>query len=65
MFYGCQGLLDSEETKLRSSDYEASQSEDKNSRVVLVLHFAWKLVPAAIFSALDISRFLGVIFYDR
>ena len=42
--------------ELRSSNQEASPSADKNTRVILVPCCAWKCVPAAISSGVDISE---------
>ena len=49
MFSGCTVLPDSKETKLGSSDKQASQSAGKNTKAVLVPCCAWKCVPTAIF----------------
>ena len=59
MFSGCNGPPDSKETKLASSDTEASPSAGKNSTVVLVPCSHMKCVPTAISSAVDISEVLG------
>ena len=40
-------------------------SADKNTGIVLVPCHAWKCVPAAIYSGVDISEVLGAICYDR
>ena len=50
---------DSKETKLESSDQEASPSAGKNTRIVLVPCRAWKCVPTAISGGVDISEVLG------
>ena len=47
---------DSKETKLGRSDKEVSPSAGKNSGVVLVPCHAWKCVPTAISSGVDISK---------
>ena len=53
------------ETKLGSSNQEASASVGKNSRVVLVPYHAWKCVPTAISGVVHIFKSLGVICFDR
>ena len=50
---------DSKETKLGSSDPEASPSVGKNSGVVLVKCSAWKCVPTANSGGVDISEVPG------
>ena len=50
-------------TELGSSDQEASPSAGKNTMVVLVPCCAWKCVPSAISSDVDISEVPGVIFF--
>ena len=57
MFSGCSVLPDSKQTKLGSSDQEASA--DKSTRTVLVPCPAWKCVPTAISSGVDISKVPG------
>ena len=47
---------DSKETEHGSSDQEASPLAGKNTRVVLVSCRAWKCVPTAISSGVDISE---------
>ena len=54
MFSGCTVPPDSKETELGSSDQEASPSAGKNTGIVLVPCHAWKCVPTAIFSGVDI-----------
>ena len=54
MFSGCTVLPDSKETELGSSDQEASPSASKNTRIVLVPCQAWKCVPTAISSGVNI-----------
>ena len=58
-FSGCTVLPDSKETELGSSDQETSPSTSKNSEVVLVPCHAWKCVPTAIPSGVDISEVPG------
>ena len=55
MFSGCTVPPDSKETKLRSSDQEASQSAGKNTGAVLVPCRTWKSFTTAIFGGVDIS----------
>ena len=55
MFSGCTVLPDSKETKLGSSDQEASPSAGKNTRIVLVPCRTWKCVPTTISGGVDIS----------
>ena len=62
MFSGCTVPPDSKETKLGSSDQEASPSAGKNTRVVLVPFRAWKCVPTAISGGVDIYEVLGCHF---
>ena len=57
MFSGCSVLPDSKQTKLGSSDQEASA--DKSTGTVLVPCPAWKCVPTAISSGVDISKVPG------
>ena len=59
MFSGCTVLPDSKETKLGSSDQEASPSAGKITRIVLVPCHAWKCVPRAIYGGMDISEVPG------
>ena len=56
MFSGCTVPPDSKETKLGSSDQEASPSAGENTRVVLVPCHAWKCVPTAISGGVDIFQ---------
>ena len=44
------------ETKLGSSDQEASPSVGKNTKIVLVPCCAWKCVPMAVFGGVDVSK---------
>ena len=55
----CPVPCDSMETGLGSSDQEVSASAGKNTRVILVPYCAWKCVPTAISSDVDISEVLG------
>ena len=59
MYSGCTVLPDSKETKCGSSDQEASPSESKNAKVVLLPCCGWKFVPTAISSSVDISNVPG------
>ena len=59
MFSGCTVPPDSKETELGSSNQEASPSVGKNTSVVLVECWAWKCVPTAISSGVDISKVPG------
>ena len=59
MFSGCTVPPDSKETKLGSSDQEASPSAGKNTGIVLVSCRAWKCVPTTISGGVDISEVLG------
>ena len=56
MLSGCTVLPDSKETKLGSSDQEASPSTGKNAWIVLVPCHAWKSVPTAMSGGVDISE---------
>ena len=58
MFSGCTLPSDSKETKLGSSDQEASPSAGKNTGVVLA-SCAWKCIPTAICGGVDISEVPG------
>ena len=49
-------MPDSRETKLGISNQEASGSEGKNSRVVLVPRHVWKCVPTAFSCGVHISE---------
>ena len=53
---------DTKETKLGSSDQEASPSAGKNTGIVLVPCRAWKCVPTAISGSVDISEVPGCHF---
>ena len=59
MFSGCTVLPDSKETKLRSSNQEASPLGGKNTEVVLVPYHPWKSFPTAIIGGTDISEVPG------
>ena len=60
MCSGCTVPSDSKETKLGSSDQEASPSEGKTTRIVLVPCRAWKCVPTVpISGGVDISEVPG------
>ena len=59
MFSGCTVPPDSKETKLGSSNKEASPSAGKNTGVVLLSCHAWKCVPTAIFGGVNISEVAG------
>ena len=59
MFSGCTVPPDSKETKLGSTDQEASPSAGKNTGVVLVPCHAWKCVPTAISGGVDVSEVHG------
>ena len=59
MFSGCTLLSDSKEMKPGSSEQEASPSAGKNTRIVLVPCCAWKCVPTAIYSGVDIFEIPG------
>ena len=48
MFSGSTVLRDNKETKLGSSDQEASPPAGKNTKVVLVPCHIWECVPTAI-----------------
>ena len=56
---GCTVLPDSRETKLGSSDQEASPSAGKYTRIVLGPCGAWKCVPTAISVGVDIFEIPG------
>ena len=59
MFSGCTVPPNSKETKLGSSDQEASQSAGKKTGIVLVPCRAWNCVPTAISGGVDISEVPG------
>ena len=65
MFSGCTVPSDSKETKLGSSDQEASPSAGKYTGVVLVPCCAWKCVPTAISVGVDISEVFGCHFLQK
>ena len=50
---------DSKETELGSSNQEASPSASKNTGIIWVPCCAWKCVPTAVSSGMDISEVLG------
>ena len=62
MFSGCTVLLDSKETKLGSSNQEASPSAVKNTRIVLVPCCPWRCVPTALSGGVDICEAPGCHF---
>ena len=49
---------DSKETKLGIGNQEASPAAGKNTSLILVPSHAWKCVPTAISSVMDISKVL-------
>ena len=59
MFSGCNVPPDGKETKLESSDQEASPSAGKNTGIVLLPCRAWECVPTAISGGVDISEVPG------
>ena len=59
MFFGCTAPPDSKETKIGSSNQEASPSAGENTKVTLKPCHAWKCVPTAISGDVDISEFPG------
>ena len=59
MFSGCTVPPDSKETKLGSSNQEASPSVGKNTRVVLVPCSRMEVRPTAISGGMDISEIHG------
>ena len=59
MFSGCTVLPDSKETKIGSSNQEASPSAGKNTGIVLVPCRARKCVPTAIYGGVDIFEVPG------
>ena len=59
MFSSCTVVPDSKKTELGSSNQETSPSAGKNTRILLVLCHAWKCVPTAISSGVDISKVPG------
>ena len=59
MFSGCTVPPDNKETKLGSSNQEASPSAGENTGIVLVPSHACKCVPAAIFGGVNISEVAG------
>ena len=52
----CTVLPDSKETKLGSSNQEASPSAGKNTGIHLVPCCTWKCVPTAISNGVDVSE---------
>ena len=56
MFSGCTVPPDSKETKLGSSDQEASPSAGKNTGIVLVPCRVRKCAPMAISGGVDVSE---------
>ena len=65
MFSSCTVPPDSKETKLGSSNQEASLSADKNIGIALVSCCSWKCIPAAISGGVHISEVPDFICYDR
>ena len=65
MFFGCTVLCDSKETEIGSSNQEASPSVVKNTRIVLVLCYAWNFVPTAISGGVDISEVPGCHLFQQ
>ena len=59
MFSGCTGPPNSKETKLESSNQEASSLAGKNTKIVLVQYGAWMCVPTAISGGVDINEVPG------
>ena len=59
MFSGCTVPPDSKETKLGSSDQEASPLAGKNTGIVLVPCHTLKCVPIATSGGVDISKVPG------
>ena len=59
MLSGCTVLLDSKETKLGSSDLEASSPAGENTGIVLVPCCTWRCVPTIISGGVDISEQAG------
>ena len=56
MFFSCTVSPNSKEIEIRSSDQETFLSADENTGVVLVPSCAYKYVPTAISSVMDIYR---------
>ena len=56
MFPGCPVLADGKNTKLGSSNQEASSSAGKNTEIVLVPCHAWNCVLTAISGGANISE---------
>ena len=65
MFPGCTVLPVRKETELGSSNQESSPSAGKNTGIVLVLCHAWKCVPTAISSDVDISEVPGCHLFQQ
>ena len=59
MFSGCTVPPDGKETKLGSSNQEASLSAGKNIGIVLVSCCSLKYIPTAISGVVDISEIPG------
>ena len=59
MFCGCTVSSDSKETKLGSSNQEASVSAGKDIGIVLVSCCSWKCIPTAISGGVNISEVPG------
>ena len=56
MFSGSTMLSDNKETKLGSSNQQASLSAGKNIGIVLVSCCSWKCIPTATSGGVDISE---------
>ena len=63
MLSDCSVLANSKETKLGSSNQDASSPEDKNVRLVIKLWCSWKSVHSAVFSVVDIPKVTGCHFF--
>ena len=59
MFSGYTVPPDSKETKLGTSDQEASPSAGKSTGIVLMSCHTWKCVPTAVSGGVDISEVPG------
>ena len=59
MFSGSTMLSDNKETKLGSSNQQASLSAGKNIGIVLVSCCSWKFIPTAISGGVEISEVPG------
>ena len=65
VFSGCTVLPDSKETELGNSGQEPSPSAVKNTRVAVVPCCAWKCVPTAISSGMNVSEDPGCHFLQQ